>query len=141
MPPGCVAAQAHARDVDLVLAQKRSKVSYNAWPVFVPQQQYTPEGTISVGWLYEQSAGSRANQNVPPADTTFSPFRNACTCNHSLNVTGSAERFSSTVKPSVDAMLRTFTLFRSFTEARDRKPSSTARVTGSMFRNSCALPP
>ena len=37
-------------------------------------------------------------------------------------------------------MLRTFTLLRSLTGVRDKNPSSTARVIGSIFGSSWALP-
>ncbi len=80
-------------------------------------------------------------KKVPPAETFFSAPSNTCTWSHSLNVTGSVDRFSSTVSPSVAATLRTFTLFKSFTAARERKPTRIARVMGSMFGNSRAFPP
>jgi hypothetical protein len=54
---------------------------------------------------------------------------------------GSLERFSSMVKPRVEAMLRTFTLLRSLTGVRDRKPQQHCAGNRSILGSSWALPP
>ena len=124
-------------------AQEGAEVAHDAGAVFVNQQQDDAEGN-NLGRLAEdaddawvigraEKGAAGGNDLVAVAEgLDVEPF-----------VEGDrlARTLLPTVRPSVEAMLRTLTLLRSLTEAQERKPRRTARVTGSMFGNSWALPP
>ena len=76
-PPTVSREQAHAGDIDIMLAQQRAQVADDARAgPCSSSNSTTPTGTISVGWLNSRTMRGLSGEpkKVPPAESTFSPL-------------------------------------------------------------------